>query len=70
MPFGAPIPSDELTVGGVASSSEHPLAWPAHRLRPAGEERFVVEWQADDEVPFRDVHEGGSTGSAVVSLRS
>jgi hypothetical protein len=38
-------------------------------MRRAGEERFVVEWQADDEVPTRDGHEG-SMGSVVVSLRS
>ncbi len=68
MPFDAHTSSDEVI--DVTASSEHPLPWPAHRLRPAGEERFVVEWQADDEVPFRDVPEGGSTGSVVVSLRS
>ncbi len=68
MPFDAPTSSDEVI--DLTASSEHPLPRPAHQLRPAGEERFVVEWQSDDEVPVRQVHEGGSTGRVVVSLRS
>jgi hypothetical protein len=67
VPFPAPEPSDEPA--GVAPRSQHPLPRPTHRMRRAGEERFVVEWQADDEVPTRDGHEG-SMGSVVVSLRS
>jgi hypothetical protein len=68
VPFDAHTSSDEVI--NLTVSSEHPLPRPAHQLRPAGEERFVVEWQSDDEVPVRQVHEGGFAGRVVVSLRS
>ena len=70
MPLDAPAPSDEVTVVDLTGRWEQPTRRPAHRTHHPDEERFVVEWQADDNPPSDGARENGFTASVGISVLS
>ena len=70
MPLDAPAPSDEVTVVDLTGRWEQPIRRPVHPTHRPDEERFVVEWQADEDPPSPEPPENGFTASVGISVLS
>jgi hypothetical protein len=69
VPFGGPASSDNATMIDLTRGDERATR-PAQNVRVASEERFVVEWQPEDDPPARPVHEHGFTANVGISVFS
>lgn len=70
VPLDAPAPSDEVTVVDLTGRWERPIRRPGHRTHRPDEERFVVEWQADENPSSHEARDNGFTASVGISVLS